>query len=170
MKTLITVVPKDPHLIGFPETEPKSRPKASEFIEILSGDASSQDLESFALSAFAPTGTIRGRRYSVEYRSLVLTVTGSRFCRRIGREHKSNGVYLVCRLSSGEIVQKCFDPDCGNWESPPVAIPDGLLEKAREKYENEFVGQTSQLPKKIGIDHPSVRDFLQSDSDPDVDL
>jgi hypothetical protein len=164
LKTLITFVPANPHLIGYREPEILAagfRP----WIETETVDLSAPDLESFALSAFAPNGSIRTRRFAKEFNSLVLAVSGSRFCRRIGREHKSNGIYLVCRLGTGVVVQKCFDPDCKNWESEGVAIPERLLEVARRQCEGSvFVGLTSQRPKAVA---PA---FLDSDSDADFEL
>ena len=58
---------------------------------------------------------------------LVFQVEGSRYCRNIKREHKSNAVYLVVSLRDGTWVQKCFDPDCSLFRSEATLIPAATL-------------------------------------------
>lgn len=50
-----------------------------------------------------------------------------RWCRNIGRQHKSNGVYIVVDLSAGLWWQKCFDPDCRAYRSETMPLPPGLV-------------------------------------------
>lgn len=50
---------------------------------------------------------------------LLLSVRGSRWCERVGRQHRSNGVYYVVDLQQGWWTQKCFDPDC-RWAGTAV--------------------------------------------------
>jgi hypothetical protein len=61
--------------------------------------------------------------------ALQLTVGGSRFCARVGRQHKSNNVYWNLRLRQGAAVaaQACFDAECRGFASPQVRIPEALL-------------------------------------------
>ncbi|KFH08567.1 herpesviridae ul52/ul70 dna primase [Toxoplasma gondii VAND] len=56
----------------------------------------------------------------------VVTLKGNRFCERIGRPHKSNSVSLVLLPEKGCFYQKCYDPDCQGFRSPPVAFPPHL--------------------------------------------
>ncbi|GAB5366340.1 hypothetical protein AAMO2058_001135600 [Amorphochlora amoebiformis] len=51
---------------------------------------------------------------------LCYSIGGSRYCGNIGREHKSNGIYYVAVIPDGMIYQKCHDPDCNHYRSPPV--------------------------------------------------
>ncbi|GET91741.1 hypothetical protein, conserved [Leishmania tarentolae] len=51
-------------------------------------------------------------------RFLTFSVRGTRYCQNIGREHKSNNVYLVVDMERRTYVQKCFDPDCASYRSP----------------------------------------------------
>ncbi|KEP65264.1 UNVERIFIED_CONTAM: herpesviridae ul52/ul70 dna primase [Hammondia hammondi] len=56
----------------------------------------------------------------------VVTLKGNRFCERIGRPHKSNAVSLVLLPEKGSFYQKCYDPDCQGFRSPPVVFPPHL--------------------------------------------
>ncbi len=68
-------------------------------------------------------------------KTLVYEVGGNRFCRRIGRAHKSNHVYLVVDLQANSFHQKCHDPECAEWGSPSVPMPDDLSPFARPQGE-----------------------------------
>ena len=56
-------------------------------------------------------------------------IADARFCGRIGREHKSNGVYFVVNLQTGLLCQKCYDPDCraAMYKSREEPLPLALL-------------------------------------------
>lgn len=51
---------------------------------------------------------------------------GYKYCGNIGRHHKSNNVILITDLRKGEMYQKCFDPDCRGYRSPPWPLPPTL--------------------------------------------
>ena len=78
-----------------------------------------------------------------------MCVEGSKFCHNINREHKSNHIYLVCNLSKGFIVQRCYDPDCRNFQSEPVKIPENILEGLRKQYLTDTMinNLTPTIPK-----------------------
>lgn len=76
-----------------------------------------------------------GRVASVSYLTSFSTISyvikgGWRFCYRIGRHHKSNGIVLVVNLASREVYQRCFDPDCRGFRSEPWALPAVILPAA----------------------------------------
>ncbi|KAA8496350.1 DNA-directed primase/polymerase protein [Porphyridium purpureum] len=48
---------------------------------------------------------------------------GYRFCARIERHHKSNGVVIVCDLARRLWFQRCFDPDCRAARFQSAAMP-----------------------------------------------
>jgi DNA-directed primase/polymerase protein len=50
-------------------------------------------------------------------------VAACRWCGNIGRQHKSNGIYIVVDLSAGLWWQKCFDPDCRAYRSETMPLP-----------------------------------------------
>ena len=58
---------------------------------------------------------------------VVYTIDGSRFCRNVQREHKSNKVYYICCLISHTWFQKCFDPECKGFRSEPQPFPMSLV-------------------------------------------
>ena len=127
-------------LIGYADvdsTKPNGIPTPS--INPLSEiDVNSYDLEDFCLRAFAPTGFIKRADYNDHFNTILMTVGGCRYCQRIGREHKSNSIYIVVKLSSGVAVQRCYDPECHNFESIPVTLPPKLLEGLRMKYDKSY--------------------------------
>jgi hypothetical protein len=53
----------------------------------------------------------------------VLNLARNRWCGRIGREHKSNGVFYVVDFRVGACFQKCHDPDCRGFRGEPHALP-----------------------------------------------
>lgn len=184
LKTLITYVGSKTHCIGYPEeqttqtnqTTPSLDPNG--FITIPTSNLSDfycVGIEQFALSVFAPNGTIRSAKFSPQFNTLTFIIKGCRFCHRIGREHKSNSIYLVARLSSGVIVQRCFDPDCKGFESAPVQIPEQIYQQLVEKYtKNPEFNEPDFKPEKCKPkleQIPSLKNkkyyFLSDDDDSD---
>ena len=55
---------------------------------------------------------------------LVLNLAQNRFCARLGRPHRSNGVYYVVDYRARKAYQKCHDPDCraAGFRSAPVLL------------------------------------------------
>lgn len=59
---------------------------------------------------------------------VMYTIKGSyKYCARIGRHHKSNNVIFIARLTDRTMFQKCFDPDCKGFRSPPWSIPEWVF-------------------------------------------
>jgi hypothetical protein len=69
---------------------------------------------------------IRGVRFIEESWQIIYYISNNRFCHSVQREHKSNGVYYVLDLQENHYYQKCFDIDCRNFKSRPVAMPETL--------------------------------------------
>ncbi|OHT10575.1 hypothetical protein TRFO_20068 [Tritrichomonas foetus] len=163
LKSLISYSPrKKPHLIGYPEIKTTTTKTKEIPIEIKNQSQSSNcnpyltnqnininginninnvninlpngGIEDFALKSLAPLGYVAKEVYTPEFDTLTLFVEGTKYCHKIGREHKSNHIYIVCKLAQGTIAQKCFDPDCRGFESDPVDIPADMLEILRGKY------------------------------------
>ena len=140
VESLICSVPPNTPLITLPEETLIEWGITGNGIRVI-GNSSSESvlascstLEEFALQSLAPGGHISKATYSSQFNTLLLTIAGTRYCRNIGREHKSNNIYLACKLTKGIIVQRCFDPDCRHFESDPVEIPADLLEQARKHF------------------------------------
>ena len=76
-----------------------------------------------------------GREGSQEVcRVVSFRIDGNRWCDRIGREHKSNGITLHVDTVKGCFYQRCFDPDCraARARSNEFPLPDRLLEALRQ--------------------------------------
>ena len=127
-------------LIGYPDIDPtKPNGVANPNVNPLSQiDVNCSALDEFCIKAFAPTGFIKRADYNEHFNTILMTVSGCRYCQRIGREHKSNSIYIVVKLSSGVAVQRCYDPDCQGFESIPVQIPPQILETIRMKYDKFY--------------------------------
>ncbi|KAF0684655.1 Aste57867_23375 [Aphanomyces stellatus] len=54
---------------------------------------------------------------------LTFHMVNNRFCRNVGRAHKSNNVMYVVDFARRHVYQKCHDPDCLHYKSPPMALP-----------------------------------------------
>lgn len=54
-------------------------------------------------------------------------ISGTKYCHRIGRHHKSNHIMFEANLNQGYVVQKCWDPDCRGYKSPPYYLPHHSL-------------------------------------------
>lgn len=88
------------------------------------------DIQSFMIKYISRTGSpafIRNATYFSTSQTLILGVNGNRYCHRIQREHKSNGVYYIVDIKRGLFCQKCFDPDCLYWRSPETSLPVLLI-------------------------------------------
>lgn len=72
-----------------------------------------------------------------EHLTIVYHVQGTKYCGNIQREHKSNGIYLVAVLPTRKIFQKCFDPDCKGYRSPPHEIPETVTATSNDTDRSE---------------------------------
>eukprot|EP00477_Mikrocytos_mackini_P000976 GAHX01001047.1.p1 GENE.GAHX01001047.1~~GAHX01001047.1.p1 ORF type:complete len:401 (-),score=64.96 GAHX01001047.1:686-1888(-) len=52
-----------------------------------------------------------------------------RFCNRINREHKSNGIYYIVDSYTKTYWQQCFDVDCKGFKSCKIGLPKMLFQK-----------------------------------------
>ncbi|KAL7146256.1 hypothetical protein ABFS83_06G028200 [Erythranthe nasuta] len=73
------------------------------------------------------SGKIRSWYWFSEYGLMVYSMSRSRYCERIGREHKSNHVIYVVDLRRAVYYQKCHDPDCRGYRSPLRSVPDDVI-------------------------------------------
>ncbi|XP_072987088.1 uncharacterized protein [Typha latifolia] len=69
------------------------------------------------------SGKIRSWYWFSPYGLMVYSMSRSRYCERIGREHKSNHVIYVVDLQKAGYYQKCHDPDCRGYRSPLRPLP-----------------------------------------------
>lgn len=59
-------------------------------------------------------------------------VIGNKFCRRIGRPHRSNHIMIEVNMSRCCAYQRCWDPDCRDYRSNEVPVPAPLLPSKQE--------------------------------------
>eukprot|EP01129_Flabellula_baltica_P000571 TRINITY_DN10558_c0_g1_i1.p1 TRINITY_DN10558_c0_g1~~TRINITY_DN10558_c0_g1_i1.p1 ORF type:complete len:450 (+),score=69.60 TRINITY_DN10558_c0_g1_i1:29-1351(+) len=64
--------------------------------------------------------------------TMICAIEGNRYCGNIQREHKSNGIFFVISPQQRVYYQKCHDPDCKSYRSPPTPIPPEFLQEAPE--------------------------------------
>ena len=51
-----------------------------------------------------------------------------RWCGNVGRMHRSNGVYFILDLLTAQMSQRCWDPSCKYYSSPPIDVPRWIVE------------------------------------------
>ena len=160
-------------LVGYEELDSAKsngiyNPKANPLSSI---DLSSTGIDDFCLKAFAPSGFVKKSDYSESFNSILLQIGGCRYCQRIGREHKSNSIYIVVKLTSGVAVQRCYDPDCRYFESKPISIPPKMLDGLRRKWDKFYVPQDNgeQNTVSTDIERQKPVKFLSSSSDEEID-
>ncbi|XP_010537140.1 PREDICTED: DNA-directed primase/polymerase protein isoform X2 [Tarenaya hassleriana] len=83
------------------------------------------------------TGKIRCWYWFSEHGLIVYSMSSSRYCERIGREHKSNHVMYIVDLRRGVYYQKCYDPDCRDYRSPIRSVPDSCIPEGEDYTETE---------------------------------
>ncbi|XP_010671594.2 uncharacterized protein LOC104888354 [Beta vulgaris subsp. vulgaris] len=110
------------------------------------------------------TGKIRSWYWFSEYGLLVYSMSKSRYCGRIGREHKSNHVMYVVDLQWALYYQKCYDPDCRGYRSPSRPIPNDLIP------EIPSLGHTGTIDGSADIDQENLvpgghESLIDGDSD-----
>ena len=79
---------------------------------------------------------------------IIYCVERNRYCMNIARCHKSNGIYFVVKIDEKIVEQKCFDPECRNFVSPPIDIPPYLLEIEDEDFEKKLIQSVEKIEKR----------------------
>ena len=160
-KSLVCYIGEKVPTIGYPDlvrVKAPAPPKPQQPPEKAATERPIKSVEDFALAALAPSGRVVRSNYNAKVNALNLFVEGTRFCRRIGREHKSNHIFLSVRLFTGDVVQRCTDPDCRGFVSEPVRLPQDMWEQLCAKYEPELKPFASE-PRKIS---PTSTDFTDA--------
>ena len=147
-------------LLHAPAVDELQRALSDENTWPASPTAASVSLRSHTLLCLGSEATAGAARGVCEaYRlTLVYSVTGSRYCARVDRAHRSNGIYFVvtahCRsaastplsaaaaaavppprsasvfhCSAAVFVQRCHDFDCKGFSSEPIALPAEIAQR-----------------------------------------
>ena len=73
-----------------------------------------------------PTAALGRRHQYPDGQCIRYDVVGEQWCGRKGGAHKSNRVYFMVNNFRHSVYQKCYDPDCRNYEGNQVALPQHL--------------------------------------------
>ena len=101
------------------------------------------ELDDFVLLAVreaSPRATLGKIQATESGKSIKYDVEGTRWCRNIGREHKSNRVFFVANLARRELTQRCYDgADCPSFVSRPWVIPGRLCDNLESFFNDSDV-------------------------------
>ncbi|XP_048554602.1 DNA-directed primase/polymerase protein isoform X1 [Triticum urartu] len=103
---------------------------------------------------------------------MIYSMSRSRYCEHIGREHKSNHVMYIVDFQRAAYYQKCYDPDCRGYRSPLRAVPLDVIPElttsiagsARRDYQGNVVEFNMEGG---GNDANSVMGSGEEEEDPD---
>lgn len=92
------------------------------------------------------SGKIRCWYWFSLYGLMIYSMSRSRYCEHIGREHKSNHVMYIVDFQRAAYYQKCYDPDCQGYRSPLRAVPwdvipelSSIADSAQAEYKGKVV-------------------------------
>lgn len=71
-------------------------------------------------------GGIRRWSYFAAEQLLLYDISKYRWCKNVGRFHKSNNIMIVVDLKEEVWYQKCHDPDCRNFRSSSFPLPQEI--------------------------------------------
>ncbi|CAJ0954719.1 unnamed protein product, partial [Mesorhabditis belari] len=78
-----------------------------------------------------------------------------RYCFKIGRQHKSNSQFWAVNVSKGDVVQRCFDPDCRSFTSNYFPIPKSIMEATRKRLNADKEAEENEDPLEILLESKS---------------
>ncbi|XP_060634625.2 DNA-directed primase/polymerase protein isoform X3 [Anolis sagrei] len=140
------------------------------------------EIDNFVLSLVSKDsvqGGIRRWNYFSLEQLLVYDILNYRWCRNIGRAHKSNNIMIIVDLKQENWYQKCHDPVCRaeNFRSESFSLPSEVclpfLFKEEEEYEY-IMDECGNIEEKSKTFNPTIDSSgstslaaLQQISDPD---
>jgi Herpesviridae UL52/UL70 DNA primase len=90
-------------------------------------------------------------------------LAGNRWCERIQRAHKSNGIYWVIDLTRFTCTQCCFDPDCRTFRGSPVALPPRVRDELSETFFEEALAALNLEESANASPRPSAPTTVDDD-------
>ena len=110
-----------------------------------------------------PLGKIRSLVEFLDSKTIILNLAHNRYCARIKRQHKSNGVFIVVDCAMGRWWQKCYDPECRSYRGEPMILPLNVMMEVSSNFsggggEGEEVVEDGDFLKAIEdiLEHRSV--------------
>eukprot|EP00002_Diphylleia_rotans_P003855 TRINITY_DN12738_c0_g1_i2.p1 TRINITY_DN12738_c0_g1~~TRINITY_DN12738_c0_g1_i2.p1 ORF type:complete len:483 (-),score=107.29 TRINITY_DN12738_c0_g1_i2:24-1472(-) len=72
-------------------------------------------------------GSIASSRIFTDTQTIVFQIgKGYRWCGNVMRQHRSNSVMMIVSLQQAHVYQKCHDPDCKEYRSEPIPLPETI--------------------------------------------
>ena len=124
-----------------------------------------------------------------EIASIIYYVVNNRFCMNIGRCHRSNGIYFLIKRKDNNntintnkndnnsnesnkadfiLEQRCFDVDCRGFKSPPIDIPNYLINLLNNNSGNSNNSENINNNNNMNSMNTTQTDNSQSDSESDM--
>eukprot|EP00049_Salpingoeca_infusionum_P016170 m.327396 g.327396 ORF g.327396 m.327396 type:complete len:653 (+) comp16025_c0_seq3:244-2202(+) len=120
-------------------------------------------------SGFGKAARIRRWRFFETSKVVTFDISGSRFCHRVKRHHKSNGIYFIVHLDTAMVAQRCYDPDCRGFQSGFAKLPAHVYKPPDEQPLHNVVAQArsraanpEQRESHEEDDQNEADDFLQT--------
>ncbi|KAM3372161.1 hypothetical protein ACQJBY_019187 [Aegilops geniculata] len=103
---------------------------------------------------------------------MIYSMSRSRYCEHIGREHKSNHVMYIVDFQRAAYYQKCYDPDCRGYRSPLRAVPLDVIPELTTSIagsaQRDYQGNVVEINMEgSGNDGNSVMGSGEEEEDPD---
>ncbi|KAJ1290833.1 hypothetical protein BS78_02G273100 [Paspalum vaginatum] len=119
------------------------------------------------------SGKIRSWYWFSQYGLMIYSMSRSRYCEHIGREHKSNHVMYIADFQRAAYYQKCYDPDCQGYRSPLRPVPwdvmpelSSVVESAQTEYQSAVVEINIENGNRSGY-LTDGKCVMEIDEDPD---
>ncbi|KAK9398956.1 DNA-directed primase/polymerase protein [Crotalus adamanteus] len=109
-------------------------------------------------------GEIRRWNYFSLEQLIVYDISKYRWCRNIGRAHKSNNIMIIIDLKNENWYQKCHDPICRaeNFKSESFPLPAEVCLPFLFKEDEDYVGTISENNTEERANTVDVTDVLDS--------
>ncbi|XP_067407752.1 DNA-directed primase/polymerase protein [Emydura macquarii macquarii] len=111
-------------------------------------------------------GGIRRWNYFSLEELLVYDISRYRWCKNIGRAHKSNHIMILVDLKKEVYYQKCYDPVCRakNFQSESIPLPPEICLPSLFKEEEYvlFINESGNIEEKAKL--PNLTDLSESTS------
>ena len=123
MMSLISNIDASISPLSIEETSQELRQPTSAYLNVHGGTKGTiyTEIEEMVNQIVKP-GFIRDSIIYPGYNSIIVfSITGTRYCANVRREHTSNNVYYICNLNELTLVQACHS--CKDFRSFPIPIP-----------------------------------------------
>ena len=152
-----------------------------EYNKIVQGPSPFESLDTFIIKTLGRYGGIQGniRAWSMSYdcnlpTSITYHMKDNRWCKRIGRFHKSNNIMWTIDFRTMQYYQSCHDPECRaiGYKSNTERLPTNIEESVRDYlFDLELASMdisqfasNENMTKKTPVKHVDEQDFSVNES------